>query len=171
MTEIRNAKLMGGIGAALSMIGGVAILGFAMKVLAVKEIAEALGKEEIFKKYLLGVILWFIGSVGAALWMTGLIGASDIGMILTGTIGVLIVVGVPLLILGGWLMKKSYDMIAEETGVKKFSDAGMAYFLGGLLAVVFIGFLILLIAWILEIVAFFSLPDELEEPEGTALLA
>ncbi|MBP1912372.1 hypothetical protein [Thermococcus stetteri] len=47
MADLKNAKLLGGIGAILTVVG-VGFIGFILKLLAVKNIAEATGREEIF---------------------------------------------------------------------------------------------------------------------------
>jgi len=68
-------------------------------------------------------------------------------------------------------MKQSYDMISEETGVGMFHTAALLYIIGAVLTIVIIGLLLILIAAILEIAAFFSLSDELERPGGKGVAA
>lgn len=67
-----------------------------------------------------------------------------------------------LMILSGYFTKKSFNGIFEVTGENCFQTAGKCYFWGAILAIILIGLFIQLIANILTIVAFFSLPDKLE---------
>ncbi len=67
-------------------------------------------------------------------------------------------------IVGAYFKKKSYNMITEETTTGLFKTAGELHFIGSILLVVpitMIGVAIHFIAYILEIIAFFSLPEEL----------
>ncbi|ASJ12192.1 DUF996 domain-containing protein [Thermococcus thioreducens] len=166
MADLRNAKLMGGIGAILTFVG-LGFVGFILKLLAVKNIAEATGREEIFSKYLWAAILGILASlVFVASWWGAIMGmaahgAPEFGLGMMGVGGLLAAV---LMIVGAWFMKQSYDMISEETGVGAFHTAALLYIVGAILMIVLIGGLLVLIAAILEIIAFFSLPDEIEKP-------
>jgi len=163
VADLKNAKTLGGVGAILSFIPGLSVVGFILKLLAVKNIAEATGKGEIFSKYLWAAILWIVSSLILVGTMWGsMLGASKSPEMGFGMIGIGGIVAVLLMIAGVWFMKQSYDMIAEETGVKTFHTVALLYVAGAILALILIGGLLILIAAILEIVAYFSLPDELE---------
>ncbi|ASJ08959.1 hypothetical protein A3L11_06855 [Thermococcus siculi] len=163
MADLKNAKMLGGIGAILSFIPGLSIVGFILKLFAVKNIAEATGRGEIFSKYLWSAILWIISSLILVGTMWGsMLGASQSPEFGLGMMGVGGVIAVILMIVGVWFMKQSYDMISEETGVGTFHTVALLYFVGAILMIVLIGGLLILVAAILEIVAYFSLPDELE---------
>lgn len=62
MGRMKNAKLLGGIGAVLTL-AGVGFIGFILKLLAVKDIAVKTGREEILKKYLWAAVLWIASSL------------------------------------------------------------------------------------------------------------
>ncbi len=168
MGDLKSAKTLGGIGAILTLIG-LGFIGFVLKLLAVKNIAEATGRGEIFSKYLWAAILAiiadlvlisvFIGSMGS---MTSESPEQVIGMIGFGG-----VIAIILLIIGMWFMKQSYDMIAEETGVGTFHTVAKLYIIGAILLIVLVGAFLILIAAILEIVAFFALPDSVQQESGT----
>jgi len=68
-------------------------------------------------------------------------------------------------IIASLFIRKSFNLIAEKTGVKWFATTGLLYFIGTITLIVVIGIVILLIASILEIVAFFSLPDKIGSKE------
>ena len=163
MADLKNAKLLGGIGAILTLVG-VGFIGFILKLLAVKNIAEATGRGEIFSKYLWAAILAIIADlvlVSAFIGSMGTLTESPEEVI--GMIGLGGLVAIVLLIAGMWLMKQSYDMIAEETGVGTFRTVAKLYIIGAILLIVIVGAFLILVAAILEIVAFFSLPDSIEQ--------
>lgn len=80
------------------------------------------------------------------------------GAIILSIIAPLIVVWAALTF-GAYYLKKAYDQIAAYTGVDMFKTAGLLYLIGAATTIVIIGLLILLVANILQAVAFFTLPD------------
>jgi uncharacterized membrane protein len=85
---------------------------------------------------------------------------TSFGTLIGGCIVALIVAWV-FLILGTLYLRKSYNSIAEHTKVDLFKTTGLVYFIGAITLIVIIGIFILIIAKILEIVAFFTLPENL----------
>jgi uncharacterized membrane protein len=190
MAELSNARIMGGIGAILMLIGGfipfagpiVSILGLVLIFLAVKTISEITKDKDIFSNYLMhfifgiltivaifAIMLIAFGAAGGFTWITSLENVeitdfasfwSYFGDIIGGCVLALIV-GWILSIIAAIYLKRSYDGIAEQTKVGLFKTTGTVYFIGAITTIVLIGFLILLIARIIEIVAYFSLPDKL----------
>jgi len=65
------------------------------------------------------------------------------------------------LIASAWFLKKGYERIAVRTGTKTFRTVGRLYFYGALLIIVLIGAILAFMAAILQIKAFFSLPESL----------
>lgn len=186
--SLTNAKTYGGIGAILSLLGGfiprvgslVTLLGLVLLLFAVKEIADEIEREDIFRDYLVGVILRFgalivlILALVLAIGFAVLKGAPFKGMeegfegmrrllapILIG--GLLAWI---LFVLGTYYTKKSYEKISSEVQVDTFKTVGFLYFVGGILLIALgIGLLVLLIGKILEIVAYFSLPESIKKEE------
>ena len=63
-------------------------------------------------------------------------------------------------------LRKSYNRIAEHTQVSTFKTTSTVYFIGAITTIILIGFLIIFIAKIIEIVAFFSIPETLPASKG-----
>ncbi len=63
------------------------------------------------------------------------------------------------MIIASIFLRNGYTKIAEGTGTAMFSTMGQLYFFGALLSIILVGFIIILIAAILQIIAFFSLPN------------
>jgi uncharacterized membrane protein len=85
-------------------------------------------------------------------------GAGAAFAILSTLIVGLIVMWVILIITARFL-RKCYEGIATKTGTETFRKVGRWYYYGAWLAIALVGFLLILIAAILQIVAFFSLSE------------
>ncbi len=165
MGRMENARLLGGIGAVLTL-AGAGFIGFILKFLAVKEIAVETGREEMLKDYIWAAVLW----IASSLLLTGVfieywLNPPAAPRMALETIGVITFLAALLMIAGSWFLKESYTSIAEETGVKTFDTAGKLYFFGGILSLILLGFALILVAAILEALAFFRLPSEISNGE------
>lgn len=63
-------------------------------------------------------------------------------------------------------LKRGYEQIAARTGTEIFRAVGNWYYWGTRLAIVFVGFIIIMIALILQIMAFYFLPSSIQSREG-----
>ncbi len=193
MRNLSEAKVYGGIGAILMLIGFfipyggpiISIIGLVLIFIAVKAISEITKDEDIFRNYLMHfifTILAFVaiivimiiafGAAGGFSWITEIseLQSEDItdfntfwdlfGDMIVGAI-VALVVGWILAIISAMYLRKSYNSIAEHTKVGTFKTTGTIYLIGAITVIVLIGFLIIFIAKILEIVAYFSIPEAL----------
>lgn len=86
----------------------------------------------------------------------------SIGAIVTIVIFVLVIYGI--LVARAYFLKKSYEEVTKETQVEYFKTAGNLIFIGSILLIVLVGFIIYFIGYIFEIVAFFSLKEDLNAP-------
>jgi uncharacterized membrane protein len=166
---------------------GIADLaGWILILVAIKKISDAVNDREIFKNVLMAVIIpWVaigvVSAVGLGIVMyTGPTIAKVDGNYLaegghSGTDVVLpplpTFLGLPIIILmmllgtwaafivSAWFLKKGYERVAVRTGTKTFRTVGRLYFYGALLVIVLIGAILAFVAVILQIKAFFSLPE------------
>jgi len=68
-----------------------------------------------------------------------------------------------LTIASAYFIRNSYNLVAKYTGVGLFSTSGLLYLIGAGLIILFgIGFILILIGLILQIIAFFSLPEKIQ---------
>jgi len=192
MGEQSNVKIFGGIGALLMLIGGfipyagpiISIVGLVFVFIAVKTIADITKDHDIFSNYLyhfifslISIVAIFVivligfGAIGGFSWITSLqdINITDFDTFweyFGGIIGYAILalfVGWILSIIAAIFLRRSYNSIAEHTKVGLFKTTGTVYFVGAITTIILIGLLIMFIARILEIIAFFSLPDKLTD--------
>ncbi|MCK5031494.1 MAG: DUF996 domain-containing protein [Thermoplasmatales archaeon] len=150
--------------------------------IAVKSVSQITKDEDIFRNYLMHFILSIIsvvaifvimliafGAVGGFSWISSLQSANitDFNTFweyfggLIGACVLALIVGWILSVIAAIYLRKSYNSIAKHTKVDLFRTTGTVYFIGAITTIVLIGFLILFIASIIEIIAYFSLPDEL----------
>ncbi len=73
------------------------------------------------------------------------------------------IIAVILAILGfvAFFLKRSYDTVAMKLNVGMFHTTGLLYLIGAALTIIFVGLVIVFIAEILQIVAFFSIPEQM----------
>ena len=171
---MKDAKLLGGIGSILTLLGGIphlgaaALVGYVLILIAVKYISDIVGDKKIFDNMLISVIAIIAGLAIAIIALIG-VAISAIfaaprthtfmpGAILLGIIAPLIVVWAALTF-GAYHLKKAYDQIAVYTRVDMFKTAGLLYLIGAATSIVIVGLLIMLAANVLQTVAFFTLPD------------
>lgn len=190
MGSLQTAKIVGGIGALLSLIGSfvpatagmLSFIGFIMVFIAVKMIADETKEKAIFDNYLYAFIMCIVAilalvaivfivlaSVGGFTFITELQNSAmtdpmeiwnSIQPVLGGAIAGIIVFWI-LAVVASFFLRKSFNLIAEKTGIKWFATTGFLYFIGTITTIVLVGFIILIIAMVIEIVAFFSLPEKI----------
>jgi uncharacterized membrane protein len=160
------------------------LAGLVMVLLAVKRISEAVNDSEIFRNVLTAVILQMVGSaisvfvvtgslfafVGSQAMMApfgpsfdgfgspGILGAGAVMAVLGSLLAGLIAMWV-ILIIAARFLRKGYEGIADKTGTKTFRTVAHWYYYGAWLMIILVGFVLILIATILQIKAFFSLPE------------
>ena len=161
MSKLGEAKTLGGIGSILLLIPAVNIVGYILILIATKYISDGLGDRSIFDNMLYAVIAGIVGVAAAAVIIfTGAIfgvftfTASAIGGVIAG-----LAVAWIALIVSSIFIRRAYDTMATKLNVGMFRTAGLLYFIGAILTIVLIGFVILLVAAILQIIAYFSIQD------------
>ncbi|HUI85992.1 MAG TPA: DUF996 domain-containing protein [Nitrososphaerales archaeon] len=161
MSKLGDAKTMGGIGAILLLIPGVSIVGYILILIATKYISDGIGDKSIFDNMLYAVVAGIIGvAAGAFIIFTGAIfGIFTFAMSAIGGVIAGLAVAWIALIVSSIFIRRAYDTMATKLNVGMFRTAGLLYFIGAILTIVLIGFVILLVAAILQIIAYFSIQE------------
>ena len=178
------------VGSFIPAVGSIVpLIGLVLIFIAVKYIADATQDGDIFRNYLFHFILTIVAFVAVIAIMLLSFGAAGgfsfienlqsmdftnfTGTDFMTTFGTLIggcllsiVVAWVLLIISAIYLRRSYDRIAKHTNVDLFKTTGLIYLIGAATLIILIGALIILVAKIIEIVAYFSLPETLEKPEA-----
>ena len=187
MASLNQAKTLGGIGSLFTLFSGflfwlpdftgtaLLIIGLVLMLVAVKNIADVVGDQSIFSNMMYSVILAIIGPiiaivvvVAAAASVVGSLGGFVPGstilppafLAVLGIIILAVIVLIVCIIVSTIFLKKSYDNIAVRLRVDMFKTAGLLFLIGAATLIVVVGILILFIAAILQVVAFFSIPDQ-----------
>ncbi len=189
--------MYGGIGAILLLLGGVGglfipfgsliipIVGLILVLIAVNFIANVLNDRAIFTNMIISVVLGIVALLVLFLMVLAVV-AAFIGIPGPGVELIEppaegdIIAFIAALILGlaiAWIiyvvsavfMKRSFDAIATGTGTNLFHTTALLFLIGAILLIALgIGVLLIFVASILMIVAFFTLPDELPGPAAPA---
>ena len=157
MASLSNAKTMGGIGGILVLIPGVSLIGWILILVALKDISDVTQDRSIFDNALLAGITAIIGSVILAVFAFFVVGA--FGFFSLGFFGFLAAFWA-LTIVSAIFLKNAYDRAAQKLNNSSFGTAGLLYLIGALTTIVLVGFLILFIALIFQIIAYFSINDQ-----------
>lgn len=172
--DIREAKILGGVGAILNVVGVlipkigwlISIIGFVLLYLGYKKISDATSKPEITSSIIIAIILGIVSSIiiafgvgSAMLGVFSLMRSGRGGLVALGII--LFIVAWLFAIFSYYFYRKALDTTNEVTNVSSFKTAGLLMFIGAILMIIVVGFIVIIIGRIFEIIAFFSLPDSL----------
>ena len=161
MSKLGDAKTLGGIGSILILIPIVSIVGYILVLIATKYVSDELGDKTIFDNMLYAAITGIIGAVAIAfIFITGAI-LSTITFTFSAIAGVIVGLAIAwiALIISSIFIRRAYDTMAAKLNIGTFRTAGLIYFVGAILTIVFVGLLILFVGIILQIIAFFAIPD------------
>jgi uncharacterized membrane protein len=170
----------------------VAFVGLILVLVAVKYIADEMKDHSVFNNFLLTFIVIIIGvvvavfiifisyfSYGAGIDWTKfqnitsapqfyqMMQTNGVLTFLTSIIAGLLVLWITLII-AAYFLRKSYNKIASGTHTSMFHTAGLLYLIGAVTAIVLVGFIIIFVAFILQIIAFFSMPETLSTPSAAS---
>jgi uncharacterized membrane protein/ribosomal protein L40E len=161
MGKLNDAKILGGIGSILQIIPFLSIVGYILTLIAVKYVSDEVHDSSIFTNMLYAVIAGIVGVLlGASVFFFGALSSIYTAGLsaVTGVIVFLFIVWIALIV-SALFIRRAFDGMANKLGVGTFRTAGTLYFIGALLTIVLVGFLILFVAFILQVVAFFSIDE------------
>jgi len=189
--SLESSKTLGGIGAILIAIGSLgafsgvvgilSLIGIILVLIAMKGLSEVYGERGIFDNALYGFVFGIIGIIVLlAMAVMMFLGMGWVSMEMGegmpaftniwGFIGAFIVIWivfVVFIIIEAIFYKKSFNLLAQKSGEKMFDTAGLLLLIGAILTIIFIGAILMLIAWILAAVAFFSIKTPSAQPTPT----
>jgi len=180
--SLESNKTLSGIGAILVALGSfvpfLGLVGIILVLVGMKGLADYYNEPGIFQNALYGFIFGIIGIISAGVVLVSMFFGGLFGRAMMGSGGILgfslvslilaLVVLFIFFLLEAIFYKKSFNMIAEKSGEKMFDTAGILLLIGAVLTIVIIGLILILIAWILAAVAFFSIRVTPPSPTGPA---
>ncbi len=164
-----------GIIAALIAVAVIAIVGIVMFLLSLHRLSQYYNEPGIFKNAFYGFIINIVGggivvAVVFAVILASIFSSanhavtalSPLGAI-AGILGVA-AVAFAIAIVSAVLYKRSFDKLGEKSGVHSFNTAGDLFLIGTVLTIIFVGGLIVWIAWIYSASGFYSLKPTSGQP-------
>jgi uncharacterized membrane protein len=161
MGKLNDAKILGGVGSILQIVPFLSIVGYILTLIAVKYVSDEVHDSSIFTNMLYAVIAGIVGVLlGASVFFFGALSSFYTAGLsaITGVVVFLVIVWIALII-SALFIRRAFDGMANKLGVGTFRTAGTLYFVGALLTIVLVGFLVLFVAFILQVVAFFSIDE------------
>jgi uncharacterized membrane protein len=177
--RLKQAKLLGGWGSILFLLGVIPYIGFilslaglVMIIVANKTLSKVLNNPSVFKNTLWGILVEFTGYIlSLFLVIGGAIGLSSASEETQGVGSLVVILGLILMYIfaigGSYLLRNAFVEIGNRFNSDVMVWAGNLLFWGAILLILFgLGGIAMLIAWILAAVAYFTLPTEMPNLEN-----
>ncbi len=168
-TNVDSSKTLATIGALLlflSFIPVIGLIGIILLLIGMKGLSEYYRDESIYRHAFKGLIFGIIGIIAvSALSATSLFSlftiAPAVGVL--AAIGAIVITVVMLIIafvfylLMAMNLRRAFNTLAERSGENNFRTAGTLLYWGAVLTIIFVGLILIWIAWIILALAFFSM--------------
>jgi uncharacterized membrane protein len=186
MPSLSQAKSVGGVGAILVLltatptVGSVlGIVGFVLMLVAIRDVSQIVADKSIFSNMLVAVGLAIAAIVVGALVVIGsvlrFVGLRTLGLgpnfnastvpngDWVGLVGS-IILGLAalwaIMLVSAVYVRRTYRSMASKLGARNFEAAGMLYLVGAATTIILVGFVLLLVAQVMVVVAFFSIEEK-----------
>lgn len=164
MSSIESSKTMALIGAILLIIspvtyGVVGIIGVILLLMGIKGFSSYYQDPEMYTNALRGIIYYIIALIALAVALVGIGFMITIFLFLPGV--VLFIAGLVgafvFYVLAAKRLRITFNTLAQKTGEHSFETAGMLLWYGALLTIIFVGVVLIFVAWIFVAIGFFSM--------------
>jgi len=167
---------LAGIGSILLIISGIpygggalGIIGVILLLMGIKGFANYYRDNEMYQNALTGVIYYIIALIAAAVATTFL--AIGFATILFAIVGILVFIGALIIafifyLLAAMRLRQTFFSLAQKTGEHNFETAGRLLWIGAILTIIFVGLIIIFVAWIFATIGFFSMKTSGQQPYG-----
>ncbi len=174
MSSVESSKTLAGVGSILLILSVVptagavlGIIGAILLLIGIKGLASYYHDNNIYQDALMGVVFLIIALVvvavavfGAVFSFMSILGIGlGIVLIIAG-----LVIGFVFYLLAAMRLRKSFEALAQKSGEHSFSTAGTLLWWGAILTIVFVGLILILIAWIFSTIGFFSMRLQSQQP-------
>jgi uncharacterized membrane protein len=167
MSNVESSKNLAGIGSLLLILSIVpyagavlGIIGLILFLVGVKGLANYYQDNEIYQASLMGVIFYIIALIAVAVaigsLVIGFVSIIGIGFGIIAFILALIVAFI-FYVLAAVRIRRAFSALGQKSGEHMFETAGLLLFIGAILTIFLVGLVLILVAWILATIAFFSM--------------
>ena len=176
------AKTLAGEGSILLLLSIVPYAGWILGIIGVvlllrgmKELSNYYQDEKIYQNSLTGVKFYIIAIVAAAVAIAAIVvgvgSATSFtfkGFTLTAGFGVGLaafftglIVAFVFYVLAASHLRRSFNTLAEKSGESSFTTASSLLWVGSILTIIFVGLLLIFVAWIFATIGFFTMKPRL----------
>jgi uncharacterized membrane protein len=165
-SNFESNKNLAGIGSLLLIFPIVDIVGIILLYIGMKGLSDHYKEPSIYQEALWGLIYGIIASValGAGVILAGTVGFFTFGVGAVLTVFAAIVVVFIFYILAAMHFRKAFSTLALKSGENNFNTAGTLLWWGAILTIIFVGLILIFIAWIFATIAFFSMKLQPQQP-------
>jgi len=174
MSNVESSKTLAAVGSILLILSMVpyagavfGIIGIILLLMGIKGLASYYQDNEIYQNSLTGVIFYIIALIAAAVAVIALVigFASIIGFVVGVIVFVLaLIIAFIFYILAASHLRKTFDVLAQKSGEGSFGTAGTLLWWGAILTIIFVGLILIFIAWIFATIGFFSMKLQPQQP-------
>jgi uncharacterized membrane protein len=166
LSDLESNKNLAGIGSILLMFPFVSIVGIILVFVGMKGFAEYYKDDRIYHDVLRGLIFLIIAAIAIAIMVPLFILGGAFNIFTFGPLGVgfglvsfFVVIAVVFIfyLLAAMNLRKAFNALAEKSGEHMFETAGLLLFLGAILTIILVGFVLIFLAWVFATIAFFSI--------------
>jgi uncharacterized membrane protein/ribosomal protein L40E len=160
-----SSKTLAAIGSILQFIP---IIGLILIIMGNKELSEHYKDESIYQNTLMGGIFSTIGTIFLYVIFTFVLPLLTLGtlaaIIAIAALMVCLIVAFVFMLLAAMNFRKVFNTLADRSGEKLFLTAGTLVWIGAILTIILVGFVLMFIGFILAGVAFFALKSPPNAP-------
>jgi len=174
MSSVESSRTLAGVGSILLILSIVpeagavlGIIGAILLLIGIKGLANYYHDNEIYQNALMGVIFLIIAAivvavavVGAFVFIFTLVGFFvGLAVFIAG-----LVIAFIFYLLSAMRLRTTFSELAQKSGEHNFDTAGTLYWWGAILTIIFVGLILIFIAWIFATIAFFSMKLQPQQP-------
>ena len=173
-SSAESSKTLAGVGSILLILSIVPYAGFVLGIIGIilflmgiKGLASYYQDNKIYQDSLTGVIFYIIAVIAGGVAVLALaIGFATIVGFFVG-LGVFIIgliVAFIFYLIAAMHLRKTFEVLAQKSGDHSFSTAGTLLWWGAILTIIFVGLILIFIAWIFATIGFFSMRLQPQQP-------
>jgi uncharacterized membrane protein len=174
MSNVESNKNLACIGSILLMFPLLSIVGIILLYVGIKGLSEYYRDESIMRYAVRGFIFLIVSAAAIAVALPLFIISGMFSVFILGPLGIgfgllaflfAIVLVFIFYVIAAINLRKSFNCLAQKSGEHMFETAGTLLFIGSLLTILLVGFLLIFIAWIIATIAFLSIKVS-QQPNG-----
>jgi uncharacterized membrane protein len=173
-SSVESSRTLAGVGSILLILSIVpyaglvlGIIGVILLLVGIRGLASYYQDNEIYQNSLTGVVFYIIAVIAAGVAIAALV--IGFATIISFAVGIIVfilglIIAFVFYILAATHLRKTFDTLAQKSGEQSFTTAGTLLWWGAILTIIFVGLILIFIAWIFATVAFFSMKLQPQQP-------